>query len=70
MTYPGAHPQAFNWLFQARPLGHVMHDLPFQLDPDGHAQLLEEELHDWPFGQVMQATPFHEVLPGQVQVED
>lgn len=46
MTKPGAHPQAFSWLFQMRPFEQVMHELPFQLDPKGQAQLLEDELHD------------------------
>jgi hypothetical protein len=45
-----------------------MQAFPFQFVPLGQAQLLAEELHVWPEGQLMQATPFHWVLPAQAQL--
>lgn len=64
MTYPGAQTHELLCLFQTNPFEQVMHELPFQLELPGHAQLLAEVLQVWPFGQVMQATPFHWVFPG------
>lgn len=64
ITYPGAQTHELLWPFQTSPLEQVMHELPFQFELSGHAHLFAEVLQVWPFGQVMQATPFHWVFPG------
>lgn len=59
ITCPGGQVQLFAIEFQTRSLLHLMHVLPFQLDPSPHPQAFKLKLQICPLGQLIQLNPFH-----------
>ena len=59
ITCPGGQVQLFVIEFHTRPLLHLTHALPFQLDPSPHPQAFKLIIQTCPFGQLIQLNPFH-----------